>query len=257
MVGADAHRRRGPRRRSARGASTLRAGRARGAARGRGDASARERGRAVLEQLLENAEIAAARRACRCARTPAPCGCGSSSAPTECLGGDLQPRVDAAVRRRVPRRRAAHERRARRAARPRRTPATTRPPSSTSRCAPGHGATVHVMLKGGGSDNASRVAMLAAVGGLRGRAATSCSRRVEAKATGACPPLVVGVGVGATFDKVGELAKKALLRADRHARRRTPRVAAFEARAARGGQRDRHRPGRARRRHDRARACTC
>ena len=35
---------------------------------------------------------------------------------------------------------------------------------------------------------------------------------VEAKATGACPPLLVGVGVGATFDKVGSLAKRALLR---------------------------------------------
>jgi fumarate hydratase subunit alpha len=35
---------------------------------------------------------------------------------------------------------------------------------------------------------------------------------VEAKATGACPPLLVGVGVGSTFDKVGGLAKRALLR---------------------------------------------
>jgi len=35
---------------------------------------------------------------------------------------------------------------------------------------------------------------------------------VNAGATGACPPLLVGVGVGATFDKVGGLAKKALLR---------------------------------------------
>ena len=35
---------------------------------------------------------------------------------------------------------------------------------------------------------------------------------VREKAANACPPLVVGVGVGATFDKVGGLAKRALMR---------------------------------------------
>ena len=73
------------------------------------------------------------------------------------------------------------------------------------------GATVHVMLKGGGSDNASRIVMLAPGAGIEGvrRVVLDC---VAEKATGACPPLLVGVGVGATFDKVGGLAKKALLR---------------------------------------------
>ena len=67
------------------------------------------------------------------------------------------------------------------------------------------------MLKGGGSDNASRVEMLSPSAGF------DVVKRfvldaVEAKASGACPPLLIGVGVGATFDKVGGLAKKALLR---------------------------------------------
>ena len=35
---------------------------------------------------------------------------------------------------------------------------------------------------------------------------------VREKAANACPPLLVGVGVGATFDKVAGLAKHALLR---------------------------------------------
>ena len=35
---------------------------------------------------------------------------------------------------------------------------------------------------------------------------------VREKAANACPPLIVGVGVGATFDKVAGLAKHALLR---------------------------------------------
>lgn len=76
---------------------------------------------------------------------------------------------------------------------------------------PGTGATVHVMLKGGGSDNASRVEMLTPDAGFEG-VKRVVLETVEAKATGACPPLLVGVGVGGTFDKVAGLAKRALLR---------------------------------------------
>ena len=76
---------------------------------------------------------------------------------------------------------------------------------------PGHGATLHVLLKGGGSDNASRVVMLAPGAGWEGvkKVVLDCVRE---KAANACPPLIVGVGVGATFDKVAGLAKHALLR---------------------------------------------
>ncbi len=76
---------------------------------------------------------------------------------------------------------------------------------------PGIGATVHLMLKGGGSDNASRVQMLPPGAGIDG-VRRVVLETVEAGATGACPPLLVGVGVGATFDKVAGLAKRALLR---------------------------------------------
>lgn len=91
---------------------------------------------------------------------------------------------------------------------------------------PGSGATVHVMLKGGGSDNASAVAMLAPGVGIEGVAAFVLER-VEAKATGACPPLYVGVGVGGTFDTVAKLAKRALLRPV-GSFNPDPRVAQFE-----------------------------
>lgn len=76
---------------------------------------------------------------------------------------------------------------------------------------PGSGAVLHVLLKGGGSDNASRVVMLPPGAGRAGvvDAVVSCVRE---KAANACPPLLVGVGVGATFDKVAGLAKHALLR---------------------------------------------
>lgn len=73
------------------------------------------------------------------------------------------------------------------------------------------GARLHVLLKGGGSDNASRVVMLAPGAGREGvkEAVLACVRE---KAVNACPPLLVGVGVGATFDRVAGLAKHALLR---------------------------------------------
>lgn len=76
---------------------------------------------------------------------------------------------------------------------------------------PGKGASLHVMLKGGGSDNASRVVMLPPGSGREGikREVLACVRE---KAANACPPLIVGVGIGATFDKVAGLAKHALLR---------------------------------------------
>lgn len=75
----------------------------------------------------------------------------------------------------------------------------------------GKGANLHVMLKGGGSDNASRVVMLAPGAGREGikQALIDC---VRDKAANACPPLLIGLGVGATFDKVAGLAKHALLR---------------------------------------------
>jgi fumarate hydratase class I/fumarate hydratase subunit alpha len=76
---------------------------------------------------------------------------------------------------------------------------------------PGTGAEVDVMLKGGGSDNASALAMLPPSAGVEG-VRRFVLETVEATATGACPPLLVGVAVGGTFDTVAGLAKGQLLR---------------------------------------------
>lgn len=72
-------------------------------------------------------------------------------------------------------------------------------------------ATLHVMLKGGGSDNASRVVMLPPAAGVRG-VVEVVLETVREKAANACPPLVIGIGIGSTFDKVAGLSKRALLR---------------------------------------------
>jgi fumarate hydratase subunit alpha len=92
----------------------------------------------------------------------------------------------------------------------------------------GIGATVHVMLKGGGSDNASSLVMLDPSEGEDG-VIEAVVGAVEGKATGACPPLVIGVGVGGTFDTVAKLAKKALL-VPLDVVNVDPRLAAFEKR---------------------------
>lgn len=92
---------------------------------------------------------------------------------------------------------------------------------------PGNGVTLHVMLKGGGSDNASRVVMLAPGAGAEGvrQVVLDCVRE---KAANACPPLIVGVGVGGTFDRVAGMAKHALLRPV-GSPAASPEAAAFEA----------------------------
>lgn len=73
------------------------------------------------------------------------------------------------------------------------------------------GCRLHIMLKGGGSDNASRIAMLAPGAGREG-VKQVVLEAVREKAANACPPLIVGVGIGGTFDKVAGLSKHALLR---------------------------------------------
>ncbi|MCL2655695.1 MAG: fumarate hydratase [Coriobacteriia bacterium] len=70
---------------------------------------------------------------------------------------------------------------------------------------------LHVMLKGAGSDNASRIVMLDPDAN-DDDIATAVLAAVEEKASMACPPLIIGLGIGGTFDTVGKLSKRALLR---------------------------------------------
>ena len=76
---------------------------------------------------------------------------------------------------------------------------------------PGDRVTVTVAPKGFGSENMSRIAMLKPSDGLEGVKAFILDT-VEQAGPNPCPPIVVGVGIGGTFDKCALLAKKALLR---------------------------------------------
>ncbi|MCL2498650.1 MAG: fumarate hydratase [Symbiobacteriaceae bacterium] len=71
--------------------------------------------------------------------------------------------------------------------------------------------TVQVLPKGGGSENMTRLGMLLPAVGLNGVGEFVVETVVLAGGK-ACPPLVVGVGLGASADAVTWLAKKALLR---------------------------------------------
>jgi fumarate hydratase subunit alpha len=64
--------------------------------------------------------------------------------------------------------------------------------------------------KGGGSENMSRVTMLAPSAGIEGIKKFVIQRCLEA-GSNPCPPIVVGVGIGGTFEVAALLAKKALM----------------------------------------------
>jgi fumarate hydratase subunit alpha len=65
--------------------------------------------------------------------------------------------------------------------------------------------------KGGGSENMSEVKMMKAADGIEG-VKDFVVEKVKGSGGNPCPPVVVGVGIGGTFEKVAMLAKQALLR---------------------------------------------
>ena len=70
---------------------------------------------------------------------------------------------------------------------------------------------ITVAPKGFGSENMSRLAMLKPADGVEGFRQFVIDT-VQQAGSNPCPPMVLGVGVGGSFDKVAYLAKKALLR---------------------------------------------
>ena len=76
---------------------------------------------------------------------------------------------------------------------------------------PGEQIEITVAPKGFGSENMSQIKMLRPSDGVEGVKAFVC-KVVEEAGPNPCPPIVVGVGIGGTFDKAAYMAKKALLR---------------------------------------------
>lgn len=81
---------------------------------------------------------------------------------------------------------------------------------------PGDKVKITIAPKGFGSENMSRVFMLKPADGIEG-VKNAILTAVKDAGPNACPPMVVGVGIGGTFEKCAILAKKALTRSvDEH-----------------------------------------
>ena len=158
------------------------------------------RGRAVLDQLAENARIAREDRVPICQDTGT-VWASLEIGPDVLVRGDVLADVDDAVAR------AYDEARLRKsvvrdAVLDRANTGDNTPAFCDIHPVDEPGAArLHLMLKGGGSDNASRVVMLVPGAGKQG-IVDELTRCVREKGANACPPLVVGVGIGGTFDKV-------------------------------------------------------
>jgi fumarate hydratase subunit alpha len=76
---------------------------------------------------------------------------------------------------------------------------------------PGESLKITVAPKGGGSENMSRVMMLTPSDGKEG-IKRYVVQRVKESGSNPCPPTIVGIGIGGTFEQAALLAKKSLLR---------------------------------------------
>ena len=76
---------------------------------------------------------------------------------------------------------------------------------------PGEKVKITVAPKGGGSENMSRVVMLTPSDGIEG-IKRFVVQRIRESGSNPCPPTIVGVGIGGTFEQAALLAKKSLLR---------------------------------------------
>ena len=85
------------------------------------------------------------------------------------------------------------------------------PAAITLRLVPGDGCRITVAPKGFGSENMSRLGMLKPADGAEG-VKKFVVETVKLAGSNPCPPIVLGVGIGGSFDKVAYLAKHALLR---------------------------------------------
>jgi fumarate hydratase subunit alpha len=167
------------------------------------------RGKEVIGKILENAHIAAAEQVALCQ------DCGAAVVFIEIgqevhVGGDLNEAVNEGIRR------AYTEGYLRKsmAARPfteRKNTGDNTPAIIHTEVVPGDRLKITVMPKGAGAENMTRLGMLLPADGREG-VIELVAETVEAAGSKACPPLVVGVGIGGTAEKALLLAKQALRR---------------------------------------------
>lgn len=185
--------------------------------------------RIALEQLLENLEIAGRGSLPMCQ------DCGYATVFVE-IGQDIK--INGAFNEAVQAGVALGYRRGnlrrsviKHALSDRAAPEEERPAKVYTDITPGDKFRLTVMPKGGGSDNASRLAMLRPTAG-EDEIVELALKTVAETGVNACPPLFIGLGVGGSFDSVALIAKKALLR-DFREPLADPAAAALEERVLR------------------------
>lgn len=166
-------------------------------------------GRQALELLLENAQMAAAGVHPLCQDTGLTVIFAEVGQEVSVTGGDLAGAIQAGVRQ------ASRDARLRSSVSVhplnRRNTGDNAPAVVHYRVVPGHELVLRIMSKGGGCENASALAMLPPSAGRAG-VEEFVLQTIRANGAAACPPLIVGVGLGGNFETVAELAKRALFR---------------------------------------------
>lgn len=166
--------------------------------------------RRVLQQLLENARIAASERIPLCQDTGMAVVFVELGQEALIVGGDLAEAIQQGVRR------AYQEAYLRKSVveRPfssRKNTGDNTPAVVHTTIVPGEALKITALAKGFGSENMSRLAMLPPAAGRR-EVVDFVVRTVDEAGANPCPPLVVGVGIGGTAEKSLLMAKGALLR---------------------------------------------
>lgn len=167
-----------------------------------------EIGREILQQIIENAEIAAREQVPMCQDT------GYTVVFLE-LGQDvhIEGNLTEAVNEGVRRGYAEGYLRKSIVGHPfrRKNTGDNTPAVIHTELVPGGNLRIIVAPKGGGSENMSKIKMLKPADGKQG-AMDFVVQCVREAGPNPCPPIIVGVGIGGTFEKSAYLAKKALLR---------------------------------------------
>ncbi len=166
-------------------------------------------GRKILGQLEENLQIAGEDQIPICQDTGMACVFLEIGQDVHLTGGNLADAVDEGVRRGYDKgylRKSVVKDPVRRGNTGDNTPAML-----YTEIVPGEQIKVTVGPKGFGSENMSQIRMFKPSHGLQG-IKDFILEVVETAGPNPCPPMVVGVGIGGTFDKAALLAKKALMR---------------------------------------------
>ncbi len=168
-----------------------------------------ETAEAVLDDIIANYLIAAETQVPICQDTGMACVFLDIGQDVHLVGGNLEDAVNEGVRRGYSEgylRKSVVEDPLRRVNTKDNTPAMI-----YTRIVPGDKVQVTVAPKGFGSENMSQLKMLKPSDGIEGVKDFILQVVTEA-GPNPCPPIIVGVGIGGTFDKAAETAKRALLR---------------------------------------------